>query len=231
MSARDELRKYANLLADSWTPRQMTDDRVEYLYGLVSAETRREWAAKIRETGAAKGWSTWAAAFIDPDVEFVDTGMPSTETIVAELRRLDRAAAFRDAAEALEREQAREERAERERFGHLDHETELQGAAVRAKATFLRRLADGIEQGKDTSGGSQPPAGESTPDFFQPGHTYTYACWQFRCDVVTTHPGTGRRTALGWFRANGGEWRSFNATEDEWAEDAWKATVTESGES
>ncbi|MGW1783886.1 hypothetical protein ACWCQQ_32940 [Streptomyces sp. NPDC002143] len=41
---------------------------------------------KIREVGTAKGWSVWAAACMDPDVEFVDTGMPSTETIVAEQR-------------------------------------------------------------------------------------------------------------------------------------------------
>ena len=38
MSARDELRKYANLLADSWTPREKTDDRVEWLYNQVRAE-------------------------------------------------------------------------------------------------------------------------------------------------------------------------------------------------
>ena len=82
------------------------------------------------------------------------------------------------------------------------------------------------ELGLMASGNDEPAA----PDFYQPGQTYTYAYWQFRCDVVTTHPGTGRRTALGWFRANGGEWRSFNSTEDEWAEDAWKATVTEAEE-
>src|SRR3546814_7796513 len=84
----------------------------------------RGWAAKIREVGTAKGWSTWAAAYLDPDIEFVDTGMPSTETIVTELRRLARVAILRQAAEAIEREQARAERAERERFGYLDHETE-----------------------------------------------------------------------------------------------------------
>ncbi|MGW3197152.1 hypothetical protein ACWDBD_21685 [Streptomyces sp. NPDC001118] len=33
---------------------------------------------KIREVGTAKGWSVWAAAYLDPDVEFVDTGMHST---------------------------------------------------------------------------------------------------------------------------------------------------------
>lgn len=127
------------------------------------AEAQREWSAKIREVGTAKGWSVWAAAFMDPGVEFVDTGMPSTETVVAELRRLDRAAVLREAADAIVAEQARVERAERERFGRLDHDTQLQGAAVRAKAVFLRRLADDTEQEKDTSAGAQPDEGESTP--------------------------------------------------------------------
>lgn len=128
-----------------------------------AAEVLRAWAAKIREVGTEKGWSVWAAAYMDPDVPFTGTGMPSTETIVAELRRLDRVAILREAADAIEREQAREEAAERGRFGHLDHETESQGAAVRAKATFLRRLASDLEREKDTSGGHQLPAGESTP--------------------------------------------------------------------
>ncbi|MET9222423.1 hypothetical protein ABZX65_27165 [Streptomyces sp. NPDC003300] len=48
MSARDELRKYANLLADSWTPPQKTTDRVEWLYGQVRAEVLAE-AADLAE--------------------------------------------------------------------------------------------------------------------------------------------------------------------------------------
>lgn len=74
------------------------------------------------------------------------------------------------------------------------------------------------------------PCPEHAPDFFQPGHTYAYAAWKFRCDTVTTHPGTGERTALGWFRTSRGAWRPFSASQREWAEGVWKATVTESGE-
>jgi len=132
------------------------------------AAVLREWAAKIRQVGTAKGWSVWASAYMDPDVPFTDTGMPSTETIVAELRRLDRVAILREAADAIEREQAREEAAERGRFGHLDRETELQIEAVRAKATFLRRLASDLEREKDTSGDLQPSAGASTPASVEP---------------------------------------------------------------
>ncbi|MGW4889614.1 hypothetical protein [Streptomyces murinus] len=87
----------------------------------------------------------------------------ATQIVVAELCRLDRAANFRAAADAIEQEQAREERAERERFGWLDKEARLQGEAVRAKAAFLRRLAEDVEREKGTSGSTQPLAGESTP--------------------------------------------------------------------
>ncbi|GGJ52055.1 hypothetical protein GCM10010121_073700 [Streptomyces brasiliensis] len=54
-----------------------------------------------RAVGTAKGWSTWAAAYIDPSVPFVDTDMPATETIVAGLRRLDRVAVLREAADLV----------------------------------------------------------------------------------------------------------------------------------
>ncbi|MEU7400733.1 hypothetical protein [Streptomyces sp. NPDC044948] len=47
VSARDELRKYVHLLADAWTPRQTTDDRVEWLYGLVRDEAFLEAADEI----------------------------------------------------------------------------------------------------------------------------------------------------------------------------------------
>jgi hypothetical protein len=48
MSARDDLRKYASLLADWWTPPGTTDARVERLYAAVRTEVLRE-AADIIE--------------------------------------------------------------------------------------------------------------------------------------------------------------------------------------
>jgi hypothetical protein len=59
-------------------------------------------------------------------------------------RRLeaDRAAVLREAADAIEAEQSREEAEEQAQHGSLDHETVLQGAAVRDKAALLRRMAD-----------------------------------------------------------------------------------------
>ena len=111
------------------------------------------------------------------------------------------AEALRDGAAALEARVADDDVTVRETWAGMD-------------AALLRRMAD--------DAGHVYPA-----DFFQPGRTYTYGWWQFRCDAVTTHPGTGDRTALGWFRTSGGQWRPFNSTEDEWAEDGWKATVAE----
>lgn len=59
------------------------------------------------------------------------------------------------------------------------------------------------------TGADQPTAGEATPDFFQPGHTYADPSadndWKFRVDTITTHPEDGERTALGW-RHFRGEW-------------------------
>lgn len=54
---------------------------------------------------------------------------------------IDRADVLLEAADAIETEQVREEAEQRARFDGLDHETELQGEAVRAKAALLRRMA------------------------------------------------------------------------------------------
>ncbi|WP_329214856.1 hypothetical protein OG352_05355 [Streptomyces sp. NBC_01485] len=122
-------------------------EEAEGLLDSFRDDVLREWAVIIREVGTAKGWSTWAGPFIDPDVEFVDTSMPPTKTIVAELRRLDRAAVLREAAAAID----------------LPPGCNCGGCtAVRGMANKLRRMA--AEGEKDTSGGRQPTEGESTPD-------------------------------------------------------------------
>lgn len=65
-----------------------------------------------------------------------------------------------------------------------------------------------------------PTTADTAPDFFQPGTTYTnrefpqYG-WQFRCDTITTHPGDGERTALGW-RYFRGEWEPYAYGEGDW---------------
>lgn len=62
-------------------------------------------------------------------------------------------------------------------------------------------------------------AGKVDSDFFQPGYTYTDVDpqydWKFRCDLVTTHPEDGERTALGW-RFFNGVWNECAYGEDDW---------------
>lgn len=74
----------------------------EFTPGVDRDQVLRGMARQVRAIGKVKGWSVWAADYMDPDVEFIDTSMPSTSDIVTELRRLDRsdvrAAAFREAA-------------------------------------------------------------------------------------------------------------------------------------
>jgi hypothetical protein len=42
-------------------------------------------------------------------------------------------------------------------------------------------------------------AATATPDFFEPGHSYTHRNGSdFRCVTVTAHPQTGERLAMGW---------------------------------
>ncbi|MFJ5217230.1 hypothetical protein ACIP98_21215 [Streptomyces sp. NPDC088354] len=58
-------------------------------------------AAEIMALGEANDWSIWAAHYLHPDVEFVNTGEQSGETLAAVVQRRHRAAAFHEAAEAV----------------------------------------------------------------------------------------------------------------------------------
>lgn len=86
----------------------------------------------------------------------------------------------------------------------------------------MRDLLQLAEQaGKDTRGGTQPPAGESTEadaSFFQPGHSYTHRDGtDFRTVTITTHPNTGEPRALGWIVRNG--WHEPAALDpDDWTQ-------------
>lgn len=208
----------------------------EILAGVVAEEgaqrdrhwaQRIRWAQCIREVGAAKGWSVWTAALIDPDVSFVDTGMPATETIVAELRRLDRLAVLKEIDEDLATMTLPEYLQGTLYAGSYAQAWQDCRARVQAHAS-----AGGPE--KDTSDGDQPPAGESTPappHFFQPGHTYTDGSWIYRCDAVSTHPDTGDRTAIGWLRLASSRTRDrarshvVSLTAEDWA-DGWTDSAT-----
>ncbi|MFJ2719403.1 response regulator transcription factor [Streptomyces sp. NPDC087437] len=97
-------------------------------------------------------------------------------------------------------------------------------AVAIAKDLGILRTAAVEERKKDTSAGTQPAAGESTADFFQPGHTYQHSSWQFRCAAITADPETGERTAIGWFRFRQGQWRLFSADRAMW-NDVWTDTA------
>lgn len=130
---------------------------------------------------------------------------------------------------ALVRAEVRREDAARlldERRQHA-HRTNFCDGITHA-AILLNRWADEEAAEKATSGDRQPHEGESTPAFFQSGHTYEHSAWTFRCDVVTTDPENGEPVALGWFRFRKGTWHTFAAGAGHWT-DGW-TDVTESGE-
>lgn len=101
--------------------------------------------------------------------------------------------------------------------------TGAHAVAIAHARGILRTAPAPKEREKDTSAGSQPAAGESTADFFQPGHTYQHGPWQFLCAAITTDPETGEKTAIGHFRFARGKWRLFSADTALWA-DGWTYT-------
>jgi len=68
-------------------------------------------------------------------------------------------------------------------------------------------------------------AATATPDFFQPGHTYTKlrGTWLFQCAHVATHPGGSGRIAFGWLRRNEKHdvWLPNSKSESAWTHDGW----------
>jgi len=73
-----------------WTPgerlhtivaQELNDTPAADLIKAATDDVLRTWAAKIRTVGEAKGWSTWAATYMDPDTEFTDVGSPPLEEI------------------------------------------------------------------------------------------------------------------------------------------------------
>ncbi len=103
-----------------------------------------------------------------------------------------RAEVLRESADEIERQQAIEEAEERDRFGFLDHESEICRGAVRDKAEWLRRLADGEKSSREA---------DATSDFFHPGRAYAarrHADLRFECLALSAGPDTGERKAIGW---------------------------------
>lgn len=81
--------------------------------------------------------------------------------------------------------------------GELGHLRALLAALNAAVQMNDLRAAQRLLAVHYTNHGRPQPA--STPDFFQPGHTYTHRDGtDFQCVAVTTHPQSGERLAMGW---------------------------------
>ncbi|MFF5451828.1 hypothetical protein ACFY40_11385 [Streptomyces sp. NPDC012950] len=65
---------------------------------------------------------------------------------------------------------------------------------------------------------------ETAPDFFRPGQSYKHGPWVFRCDTITTHPETGERRALGWFRTSENKWVTADSDQVAWDTGVWETT-------
>ncbi|MFJ3597939.1 hypothetical protein ACIPRU_15650 [Streptomyces sp. NPDC090126] len=89
-------------------------------------------------------------------------------------------------------------------------------------AAGLRAMADPTKAARmqDAADTLAARRGTARRDFYEPGHTYADPDsraydWRFRCDMVTTHPEDGERTALGW-RHFKGVWEPYAYGEDDW---------------
>lgn len=122
-----------------------------------------------------------------------------------------RAEALNEGAEAIDVKQDGYEAEERKQFGSLDHETLLQGEAVRGMAALLRQMADGEK---------------ATVDFFQPGHTYTRdRGFRFTCHAVAPTPWDGTPRAIGYLTHPDGSGHVHGLAAEQWADGDWDDTT------
>lgn len=104
--------------------------------------------------------------------------------------------------------------------------TGARGAAQVSENVGILRVADALAaegKGTGTTGGEPtPPAG-----FFRVGTAYRSEAGRFQCHVVTHHPMTGERRALGWmFRQVDGvlQWVVTQLDPDDYAVGGWTET-------
>jgi len=178
MTARDDLRKYVNLLADSWTPRETTEERVDWLYGTVRAEVLAEVETKAREVVAR----LWGSGLTQQHLDRA-AGARAVEWEIGLL------AAGKDTREGESTQPSAEPH---------DHQYKDFGPHAGQRCITCNRpwYLDG--SGEITT--LQP-----APDFFRPDHTYTrFDGTTFQCATVTTHPSSGVRLAIGWLTDTAG---------------------------
>jgi len=139
-------------MTDQTAPDTVTTEQLDAYEALLSAASPGPWhlwenraPAEIVDPEDLSIGRIWTS----PDAALIVHVPAAMAALINEVRRLrasqtpatDRAAILREAANEIEARQARIEREERDEFGGLDHETELQGGAVRDMAAHLRRMA------------------------------------------------------------------------------------------
>jgi hypothetical protein len=93
-----------------------------------------------------------------------------------------------------------------------------------AQADAVAAMASKLERGA-----VRPDNLRTLPaDFFEPGHTYAFGEYRFRCETHATHPVDGHLAAWGWFGKNGA-WRHTSFTRRQFEARTW-TDVTERGE-
>lgn len=121
------------------------------------------------------------------------------------------------AREALDAYRAEILREEMRNLRRVEREETPEGA-LGTRTGLLRAALILDERAEQAGEKATGPVEVSASDFFEPGHTYAYrdsTDWRFRCDVVTTHPEDGERTALGRRRFQG-VWSEYAYGEDDW---------------
>ena len=98
--------------------------------------------------------------------------------------------------------------------------------ADRAQADTAAVLASKIARGA-----VRPDNLRMLPDagFFEVDRVYTSGTWKFRCEAISSSPGTGERRALGWEYApvyGVHHWHAIALDPDDWAHGGW-TDVTE----
>jgi hypothetical protein len=99
----------------------------------------------------------------------------------------------------------------------------------RANGETVQADAASVLASKVARGAVRPDNLRMLPaDFFEPSHTYRWHdIWTFQCVAIDTHPETGARTAVGWWRTGDGPWQVHEYTDVHWSVH-W-ADVTEGG--
>ncbi|MFI0236378.1 hypothetical protein [Streptomyces sp. NPDC016845] len=130
MSARDDIAAHFT-----------SDTLVDQLLDAYRDEMLRSMAVEIKALGDERGWSIWAAHYMHPDVEFVDTGGLDSATLLRRLKREHRVEVLLEGAVELERIADETESRVAEHYGPASGIGPGSAEMVREAARTLREMA------------------------------------------------------------------------------------------